>query len=61
MSLGDFTQPPASTAFIFAVGGGLDAPIASHLVAHVGYRVSRVSADTPLNAQSLTFGLGYRF
>lgn len=61
MALGDFTTPPASTAFMFAVGGGVEAPIAPHLVADVGYRVSRVSADTPLNAQSITFGVGYRF
>jgi opacity protein-like surface antigen len=61
VSLGDFTQPPASTAFMFSVGGGVETPIAPHLVADVGYRVSRVSADTPLNAQSVTFGVGYRF
>jgi len=61
VSLGDFTQPPASTAFMFAVGGGVEAPIAPHLVADVGYRVSRVAADTPLNAQSVIFGVGYRF
>jgi len=60
-SLGDFTQPPSSTAFMFSVGGGVETPIAPHLVADVGYRVSRVSADTPLNAQSVTFGVGYRF
>jgi opacity protein-like surface antigen len=61
VSLGDFTQPPASTAFMFAVGGGVEAPIAPHLVADVGYRVSRVSADTPVSAQSVMFGVGYRF
>jgi opacity protein-like surface antigen len=61
VSLGDFTQPPSSTAFMFSVGGGVETPIAPHLVANAGYRVSRVSADTPLNAQSVTFGVGYRF
>jgi opacity protein-like surface antigen len=61
VSLGDFTQPPASNAFMFSVGGGVEAPIAPHLVADVGYRVSRVSADTPVSAQSVTFGVGYRF
>lgn len=60
-SLGDFTQPAASTAFMFSVGGGVETPIAPHLVADVAYRVSRVSADTPVNAQSVTFGVGYRF
>jgi hypothetical protein len=61
VSLGDYTQPPATTAFMFSVGGGVEAPIAPHLVADVGYRVSRVSADTPVSAQSVTFGVGYRF
>ena len=61
VSLGDFTPPAASTAFMFSVGGGVETSIAPHLVADVGYRVSRVSADTPLNAQSITFGVGYRF
>ena len=61
VSLGDFTQPPSSTAFMFAVGGGVEAPIAPHLVADVGYRISRISADTPVNAQSVMFGVGYRF
>jgi len=61
VSTGEFVQPAASTAGMFAVGGGVEAPIAPHLVADIGYRVSRVSADTPLNAQSVTFGVGYRF
>jgi len=61
MSLGDFTPPGASTAFMFAVGGGVEAPIAPHLAVEIGYRMSRVSADSPINAQSVTFGLGYRF
>jgi opacity protein-like surface antigen len=61
VSLGDFTQPAASTSFMFAVGGGVETPIAPHLVADVGYRVSRISASTPVSAQSVTFGVGYRF
>lgn len=61
VSTGEFVQAAASTAGMFAVGGGVEAPIARHLVADIGYRVSRVSADTPLNAQSVTFGVGYRF
>jgi opacity protein-like surface antigen len=60
-SLGDFTAPPASTAFMFSMGGGVDVPIAPHLVANAGYRVSRINADTPVSPQSITFGLGYRF
>jgi len=61
VSLGDFTQPSGSTAFMFSVGGGVEVPIVPHFVASAGYRVSRVSADTPVNAQSVTFGVGYRF
>lgn len=61
LSTGEFVQPAASTAAMFCLGGGVEAPIAPHLVADVGYRVSRVSADTPLTAQSVTFGVGYRF
>ena len=61
VSLGDFTAPPASTAFMFALGGGVEVPIVPHFVATAGYRVSRISADTPVNAQSVTFGVGYRF
>jgi opacity protein-like surface antigen len=60
-SLGDFTQPAASTAFMFSLGGGVEVPIVPHFAATAGYRLSRVSADTPLNAHSVTFGVGYRF
>jgi hypothetical protein len=61
VSLGDFTQPPSSTAFMYGFGGGVESPIGPHLLANVGYRLSRVQADTPVNAQSVTFGIGYRF
>ena len=61
VSLGDYAQPPASTAFMFSVGGGVEVPIVPHFVANASYRVSRISADTPVNAQSVTFGVGYRF
>jgi len=61
VSLGDFTPPPASTAFMFSVGGGVEVPIVPHFVANAGYRVSRISADTPVNTQSVTFGVGYKF
>jgi hypothetical protein len=26
-----------------------------------GYRLSRITADTPINTQGATFGFGYRF
>ena len=40
---------------------GVEVPIVPHFAATAGYRYSRVSADTPLNAHSVTFGVGYRF
>jgi len=61
VSMGDFTQPAATTAFTFSLGGGVAIPVAHHWTADIGYRFSRVSADTPLNAQGMTFGVGYRF
>ena len=61
VSAGDFTAPPASTAFMFTLGGGLAIPVTDHWAVDAGYRFSRVSAATPLNAQGPTFGLGYRF
>jgi opacity protein-like surface antigen len=61
VSLGDFVEPPATNALMFALGGGVQAPVAPHLLVDVGYRLSRVTADTPCNAQSVTFGIGYRF
>jgi hypothetical protein len=60
-SLGDYTAPPATNNFMFSLGGGVEMPVAARLVANVGYRYSRVAAETPLNAQGLTFGFGYRF
>jgi Outer membrane protein beta-barrel domain len=61
VSAGDFSAPPATNAFMFTVGGGVDVPVARHWAVDVGYRSSRVSADTPLTAQGVTFGFGYRF
>jgi opacity protein-like surface antigen len=61
VSLGDFTAPPATNAFMFTVGGGVQVPIAPHVNVDLGYRVSRINGDTPLNAQSIMAGVGYRF
>jgi opacity protein-like surface antigen len=61
VSAGDFTAPPATTAFMFTLGGGVQIPVARHWAIDAGYRFSRVAADTPLNAQGATFGFGYRF
>jgi opacity protein-like surface antigen len=61
VTAGDFTAPPASTAAMFTLGGGVEIPVARHWAVDAGYRFSRVTADTPLNAQGATFGFGYRF
>jgi opacity protein-like surface antigen len=61
VTAGDFAAPPAENAFMFTLGGGIDIPVARHWAIDAGYRFSRVEANTPLNAQGATFGLGYRF
>ena len=66
VSAGGFATPPSSTALMLSLGGGVQVPIAPHWVADVGYRYSRIAADTtlssaPLNANGMTFGVGYRF
>ena len=61
VTAGDFTPPAASNAFMFTLGGGVEIPVVSHWAVDVGYRYSRISAETPLNAQGATFGFGYRF
>jgi opacity protein-like surface antigen len=66
VSTGVVMQPPASNAFMLTLGGGVQVPIASRWVVDVGYRYSRIAADStlgagPLNANGATFGLGYRF
>ncbi len=58
---GAFTVPAPSTAFMYSLGGGVQIPIAGPWAADVGYRFSRIAADTPVNAQGVTFGVGYRF
>ena len=35
-------------------------PVASHWAIDAGYRFSRIDADTPVNTQGVTFGVGYR-
>jgi len=61
VSLGDFTQPAATNALMLSTGAGIEAPIARHVMFDAGYHFSHVNADTPLHAQGLTFGVGYRF
>jgi opacity protein-like surface antigen len=61
VTAGYFTKPPATSAFMYSLGTGVEIPVAQHWAVDAGYRFSRVEADTPLNAQGLTFGFGYRF
>jgi opacity protein-like surface antigen len=65
-SSGSFTDPPASTAPMFTLGGGVQVPVATRWVVDAAYRYSRIAADTtlstsPLNTNGMTFGFGYRF
>ena len=66
VSAGSITAPAASNAFMFTLGGGVQVPVVSRWAADVGYRYSRIAADTTLSAAALntnvvTFGIGYRF
>jgi opacity protein-like surface antigen len=66
VSAGSYTAPPASTAFMLMLGGGVQVPLVPHWAVDVGYRYSRLAADTTLSASALntnvmTFGFGYRF
>jgi opacity protein-like surface antigen len=65
-SSGVITAPPASNAFMYTLGGGVQVPVAAHWVADAGYQYSRIAADStlsasPLNTNGMTFGFGYRF
>ena len=66
LSSGSFAAPPASTAFMLMLGGGVQVPLVPHWAVDVGYRYSRIAADStlsasPLNTNVMTFGFGYRF
>ena len=61
VTLGAFTQPSPTNAFMYSLGTGTALRIDRHVTFDVGYRFSHVAADTPLHAQSVTFGEGYRF
>jgi opacity protein-like surface antigen len=63
---GAVTTSASSTAPMFTLGGGVQVPVSPRVAVDVGYRYSRINADTalsalPLNANGLTFGIGYRF
>lgn len=65
-SSGTLAAPASSTAFMTMLGGGVQISMMTHWAADIGYRYSRIAADTTLNATPLntnvaTFGVGYRF
>ena len=59
--MGQLTGPTGSSAFMFCAGGGVELPVTPRVGVNVGYRLSHIAADTPVNANSFTVGLGYRF
>jgi len=55
-----------SNAFMYTLGGGVQVPVTAHWAGDVGYRYSRIAADStlstdPLGTNTMTFGFGYRF
>jgi len=66
MTSGTYTAPTASTALMLMLGGGVQVPLVPHWAIDVGYRFSRIAADStlstsPLNTNVMSFGVGYRF
>jgi len=63
---GALLAPARTNAFMYMLGGGVQVPVAQHWAADLGYRYSRIGADTALSTGALgtnamTFGFGYRF
>jgi len=58
---GGFTAPASSNALMYSLGGGVQIPVYGAWTADIGYRFSRIDAETPLNAQGMMFGILYRF
>ena len=58
---GAYAAPASSDAFMYSLGGGVQIPVSGAWSADVGYRFSRISSDTPVNVQGVTFAIGYRF
>jgi len=66
VAAGEVTPPAASNALMLTVGAGMQFPVAPHWVVDGGYRYSHIGSDatlsaTPLSANGITFGIGYRF
>ena len=63
---GALLAPARTNAFMYMLGGGVQVPVAQHWAADLGYRYSRIGADTALSTGALgtnamTFGFAYRF
>jgi len=63
---GVLLAPSRTNAFMYTLGGGVQVPVAQHWAADLGYRYSRIAADTALSTgalgtKAMTFGFGYRF
>ncbi|PYR74054.1 MAG: hypothetical protein DMF86_19185 [Acidobacteria bacterium] len=61
INAGYFTVPASSSGVISRFGGGVQIPIGRMLVGDIGYAFSRIATDTPVTANSVTFGVGVRF
>jgi hypothetical protein len=59
--LASFTPPQPESALMLMASGGAEFAVATHWAVDTQYSVSRISASTPLHAQGLAFGFGYRF
>jgi opacity protein-like surface antigen len=63
---GVLLTPARTNAFMYTLGGGVQVPVTHHWAGDLGYRYSRIAADTALSTAALgtnavTFGFGYRF
>lgn len=61
ITLGLFQKPAATNEWLYSAGAGANVLLDRHFVVDGGYRYDHVSGDTPLHAQSVTVGVGYRF
>jgi hypothetical protein len=61
IAAGDFAAPPSSGGAITRLGAGVQIPIGRVVAGDVGYTFSRIAIDTPVTANSITFGVAVRF